>query len=850
MDHPAHWSIPTPSFASQRSVGHGGQGRLSTMSLSDIFRFGRKRVRPVGQQLEKGLDTERTRRRNLALKIGIFVILVLLTVAAFPREDVFEYSVDVGDTWSKETLVADLAFSIRKDKSTYEQELEAVRRDTPPYFRTATNARAAMTAHRDTVASQLSRIFKAYEAYQFNRLRGRMSEALDDSTRYHNLRRSSRLKLTPDQWRVLLNSYAETVPELGASRRQMSSARRVDELVLQYVWEVGAQMLELGVLDVPVDSIDTDIIIVRDRQLDNDTEIDLQNVYGLNEAHVTARQQFMRDYRDSPQLVPLADAFFRAIFEPSLQLDRDATLKAWSDAQRRISPTEGVVEAGSVIVRKGDVVTAETKRILTSFEQARKLRSGEQILWRQLAGQFLVIFGAYLFFFLYLYLLRRPLFDNNAMVLLMALLFAVFVGLFAFAVRAPFVGMYAVPVAIMSVLLTVMFDSRVGLFATFTLALIGALLAQYNFEFFYATLFAGSLAVHSVRDIKNRAQFFVSAGIVFAGYAFILFGTFLLQGITTTRLLDDLLDVALNSFFIVMAYPLLWVFERAFDLSTDLTFLELSDTNRPLLKELSLKAPGTFNHSLQVANLAEAAADTIGANALMTRVGALYHDVGKMQKPEYFVENQRPGENPHDQLKPRMSALIIASHVKEGIEIAREYNLPQAVVDFIPMHHGTSLIEFFYRRAIEQTGGEENDIQQSEFRYPGPKPTSKETGILMLADSVEAASRALANPTHKRLETLIDSLIKSRIEDGQLEHTDLTFTELNVIKDTFLSMLLGMYHVRVKYPDQEKLEEEADQEEAADASPDEVAPAEDLFGAESVRRTVGAPRTNGGPSES
>ncbi|RMF54928.1 MAG: HDIG domain-containing protein, partial [Bacteroidetes bacterium] len=374
--------------------------------------------------------------------------------------------------------------------------------------------------------------------------------------------------------------------------------------------------------------------------------------------------------------------------------------------------------------------------------------------------------------------------------------------------RLPVEVMYAVPVIIVSLVLTILFDSRVSLFATLTLAFLGSLMLRFDFLFTFATVFAGALGIFSVRDIKNRGQFFVSAGLVFLGYVFVLVGDWLITATTTDQLLWDVLLVGINAVLLLLAMPLLWVFERAFDITTDLTLLELSDTNRPLLKELSLRAPGTFNHVLQVANLAEAAADAIGANALLTRVGALYHDIGKMVKPEYFVENQRPGQNPHDHLKPRMSALIIASHVKEGLEIGRKYRLPKVVLDFIPMHHGTTRIEYFYRKALEQAGEGDPPVLESEFRYPGPKPNTKETSILMLADSVEAASRTLANPTHKRLESLIDMIIRARLDDGQLEDSELTFRDLTIIKQTFLSMLMAIYHVRVKYPGQEKTQDE------------------------------------------
>jgi hypothetical protein len=315
------------------------------------------------------------------------------------------------------------------------------------------------------------------------------------------------------------------------------------------------------------------------------------------------------------------------------------------------------------------------------------------------------------------------------------------------------------------------------------------------------------LGVFSVRDIKDRGQFFVSALIIFVGYAVVLTGGWMYLGTPVDRFGWDVVFAAIGASFVIASQILLWIFERSFGVTTDLTLLELSDTNRPLLKELSLRAPGTFNHSLQVANLAEAAADRIGAHTLLTRVGALYHDIGKMLKPEYYVENQRAGANPHDKLKPRMSALIIASHVKEGLEMGKEYGLPGRVLHFIPTHHGTSRIEYFYRRARERAEDESN-VLESEFRYPGPRPDSKETGILMLADSVEAASRSLDDPTHSRIKSLIDLIFRQHIDDGQLDDTSLTFRDLRQIRETFLSMLMGIHHVRVKYPGQE--DEESD----------------------------------------
>jgi putative nucleotidyltransferase with HDIG domain len=785
------------------------------MGLLKKIGLRRRKVRPVGQNLEKGRDDGRKqKRKDVAVKASIFVGLLAITLAAFPRGEVYRYAVQVGDEWQGEPLVAPFDFAILKDAGTIAEERRQVRLTTPPIFERIPGAKEKMRANRDTVQAQLERIFEAYAGFLEKKSRGRLVEAIDDSLRYMSLRRNARLKLTESQWQRLIDAYVARVPGLSTASRTPRRGPRLDEALLDEAYSFGRQMLSLGVLDVSIDSILTDEIVVRDLRQHTSQRKDKQSVFGLNEAHTSAREFFERNHPDDMELARLADAFFRAIFQPSLRYMRAETLREWQRKEANISPTRGIVRQGEVIVDSGERVTPEIRRKILSLERAQDERGGGTVGWKITLGQLMLTFATYGLFFLYLFILRRKIFEDNRHVFLIALLFAGIIGLYAIALRLPVVVMYAVPVIIVSLVLTILFDSRVSFFATLALAFIGSHLLRYDFEFTFATMIAGALGIFSVRDIKNRGQFFLSAGVVFLGYLWVLGASWLLSRTSFDRFMWDTLMVGVNSFLLIMALPLLWVFERAFKITTDLTLLELSDTNRPLLKELSVRAPGTFNHSLQVANLAEAAADAIGANALLTRVGALYHDIGKMLKPEYFVENQRPGENPHDGLKPRMSALIIASHVKEGLEIGRQYKLPQVVLDFIPMHHGTTRIEYFYRRALEQAKEGDPPVQESEFRYPGPRPNTKETTILMLADSVEAASRTLANPTHKRLESLIDMIISARREDGQFEDSDLTFRDLTKIKETFLAMLLAIYHVRVKYPGQAEKEESEKEAEA------------------------------------
>ena len=782
------------------------------MNLLEKLGWSRRTARPVGHELETGGHSgdASSSRRPWLLRAGLLLGLLAVTVAAFPRGKVYEYTVQVGDIWRQPTLVAQFNFPIYKDKERVQEERKAARRNTPPYFEQIPNAQRQLQANRDTLSRQLDRVLETYASFRYHTVRDEPDAAQEDSLRYVTLRRRALVTLTPAQWRTLADAYVDRLPGLSTTSRGQAdsvAAPRIDRELLTAAYDLGSQLLSVGVLNRARDSILTDNIIVRDEEERVQRSVAKDNVYGLNEAYNYARDQFQEQFSNHPDRASIAFAFFRDIFQPSYRYMRAETIKERQRRASNISPIRGGVESGEIIVSKGEQITPDVKRKLTSLERMRNERVGTRNLWKQMTAE--VLFGVITFFFLYAYIffLRRDIWRDLQQMVIITLLMAFIVALYGVAVRVPWVQLYTVPVALASVLLTVVFNSRLGLFGTLSLAFVGGQMLGLDLEYTLATFLAGAFGVFSVRDIKNRGQFVLSAGLVFGGYLLVLTASWLYLGTPAGQYGRELLFAGIGASFTITSYLFLWVLERVFGITTDLTLLELSDTNRPLLKELSLKAPGSFNHSLQVANLAEAAADRIGAHALLTRVGALYHDVGKMLKPEYFVENQRSGRNPHEELPPRMSALIIASHVKEGIKVARKHALPERVLKFIPMHHGTARIEYFYQKAIGEHNEEDSPVLESEFRYPGPIPDSKETGILMLADSVEAASRSLDDPTYKRLRSLVDLIFKERIEDGQLDNTDLTFRDLRGIKDTFLEMLLGIYHVRVKYPDQETEEE-------------------------------------------
>jgi hypothetical protein len=367
---------------------------------------------------------------------------------------------------------------------------------------------------------------------------------------------------------------------------------------------------------------------------------------------------------------------------------------------------------------------------------------------------------------------------------------------------------YLIVVPVTSMLLTILFDSRVGFYGTVIIAFLVGGIRGNDYAIALASLVAGALSVYTVRDIRNRAQIFHSMGFIFLGYACSILALSFERFDPAMSVLNQLLFAGINALASpVLAYGLLIFFERVFRLTTDLTLIELSHFNHPLLRQLAEKAPGTYHHSMTIASLAETAATAIGANDILARVGAYFHDIGKIVKPAYFVENQRGSRSRHDKLAPRMSSLIIQAHVKEGIALAQQHNLPEVIVDCIPMHHGTTRIEFFYDKALrlaENSIDESklDEIKEQDYRYPGPKPQTKETGILMLADAVEAKARALEEPSPQSLEVVIDEVIRGRFEEGELDECPLTLKDLTKIKDAFLRVLVGVYHMRVPYPDQ------------------------------------------------
>jgi cyclic-di-AMP phosphodiesterase PgpH len=765
----------------------------------DKLGLGRK---PKGYFQDKKLREEPYERlnRNHYLKALIILSFIIGILVVLPGGTFRDISYKLGEPWRDDDLTAPFTFSLLKDREELREAEQEARTNTPFIFYLERNAADRAEAEIQNILDSLVPLFENYANWMNNR-QTEPEQALQDSLRFRNLYLNTSSPLDDQALDLLLRSWHTTRSsiESGASPRFAGN-----DLKLQ-VMRVIDELHNDGVIDIPKAELSIAEIILRDQRDRTQQMLNTATIRDMSEARDYARFRLPRILDD--RLAGAALQLFDAILGPNYIFHQEDTDKAIRDALDSISPTKGAISEGQMIIRKGDLITPERLNMLQSLEAARATRASDFEVWQQHAGNAIVFIAIFLFYIMYIYLYRNPIYGSNAMLTLVLLAIGLVLVFSIFIIRVEGLSIYLVPVAIAPIILTIIFDSRVGLMTTSALALSIAFMSGNNFEFAVAATTASSIAVYSVRDIKNRNQFFLTTpALVFLTYGFILLGFTLIKPGGWEQLGNQMLYVAGSCILIWLTYPLILLFEKVFKVTTEVSLLELNSNNNPLLKALMTRAPGSFQHSLQVANLAEAAASAINANSLLCRVGALYHDIGKMEKPEYFIENQF-GENEHDKLKPRMSAMVIRNHVTAGVKMAEEAKLPSVIIDFIKTHHGNSIIKYFFEKARQELD-KENEVREEDYRYSGPIPNSKETGILLLADCVEASSRAMSEPSYQKLENLINRMIDERLEEGQLNNCNLTLRDLRIIKESFLGILVGVYHSRVKYPGQDQKDNE------------------------------------------
>jgi len=496
---------------------------------------------------------------------------------------------------------------------------------------------------------------------------------------------------------------------------------------------------------------------------------------------------------------PFAEELLLDVLVPNVVYNKDFTEKSLSEAINSLSLTRGFVDKGKLIIAKGAVVEQENYKVLLSLKSEY-----ESVLWSD-ANYYIILFGYTLLvalvmvmLFLFLAKYRAHIYRDNTKLTFILANVVLMVLLTTLVVQYNETYVYVVPLCILPLILKTFFDARLGLFVHVLTVLILGFVVPNSFEFVFLQTIAGIVTILSVTELYKRANLFISVGQITIVYMLGYLSFHIIQEGTINNLQWLVFGLfALNGMITLFAQPLIYIYEKLFGLVSEVSLLELSDTNSKLLKELSNKAPGTFHHSLQVANLAESAANEIGANAMLVRVGALYHDIGKMNHPTYFSENQITSVNPHHELDPLDSAKIILDHVTDGIEIAKKHNLPDRLIDFIRVHHGTTQVYYFYKKAQET----QPNVDVSLFTYPGPLPFSKETAILMMADAVEAASKSLKNPTYLEIDAFVEKIITGQMQANQFVNANITFKDIELIKKVLKGKLTNIYHLRVTYPE-------------------------------------------------
>jgi len=728
-------------------------------------------------KVKEDIDLRAAQKRSrLLVKYAMAATAVLLITLLYPQGSL-RGPLDVpreGEI-APQSIIADFSFSILKKKSEIEEERSLAMVSTPLYIDYSSEI---ARSNRDNLLDLFSRIKRAPKSDTtagFNEIIGNIAE--DFPTLPENL-----------------------IARLAQSPSRGDMGRVLDSILAEEIYYFGV----LSSLD-NLPSTEYNSIILKKQK--RDLLMIRNQLIGPQKAYTRLLEALNNVEELSDGEVELYYEIGRRFIQPNAAYNAAITEAARDSAKATISNVERQITKGDLLIRQGARIDAAKARLLNAYaEEVRRMASAEGWFSAVLpiAGRLVLVGAIIILMLIFFYHFRPDVYWSNNKLFAILLI----IGLELFLVNLIGVhleqSVYLYPIAILSILVAVLFDTRLGVVVTLLVAVLLGLLNRFNFTITLITTIAGLVACFSAGEIRRRSEFYRI--IIFLSLTYVVIA-FIVESLKLSPANDILAYCGyglLNGFVAPMlTIGLLPMFESVFGFSTNITLLELADLNQPLLKRLAVEAPGTYHHSIIVGNLAESAAKAIDANPLLARVGAYYHDIGKMDIPEYFVENQLGIKSKHEHLNPTMSALVLSSHVKKGRIIGEEAGLPDAVLNFIEEHHGTTQMSYFYNKAKELDLPVE---EQSDFRYPGPKPQSKETAIVMLADSTEAASRTLDNPTSARISNLIQKLINDKFVSGELTDCGLTLRDLDDIREAFVSILIGVFHHRVPYPKKEEEE--------------------------------------------
>lgn len=727
---------------------------------------------------------------NIVLKLIFGLILTIAIVWMLPAERPFEYGNLTVGSIADEEIIAPFTFPIVKTKEELDKEKKEIWESVPPVFNKNSEIintqKIKLNSFFKDIEKFLEQNAKTIKANNFKTENSQIDSFIQKTYLRYNL------KLGINQIKQFYEMH---------DNKSLSS---FENIFTRGLLEVYSQ----GILDRPETEISEKKIAILQGGVEDVVGFD--QVFDIGEAASHIYTMLQEKYSANDPKLEIANYLLTVFLYPNLNYNESLTNERKDKVIHDIAQTRGFVYENQRIIDNHEIVTEDIYRKLQSLAYALKERSSNIGGWEKAKfnmGKTLFAVSILFIIILYIYFNRRHVFNNNRLLGMMTLIFLLQFGCAVLILNFVHWSPFTIPIILAPMLLAMLLDSGIALVCTVMISLVLGAVQANDYSFSFMSLIVGSIALFSVQKIRNRGQMFRAILYVLITYLVvnITFGFFHFEPIKEifSNFAFYMLPNAVLTPTIV--FLLIGIFEKVFDVSTDITLLELSDLNHPLLKRLSVEAPGTFHHTIIVGNLAEAASKAIGANSLLARVGCYYHDVGKILKPEYFVENQMDAMNKHEKLSPTMSCIVLNNHIKKGMELAEKYNIPKVVKQFIPEHHGTSLMSFFYNKALNTMDAK--DINEDDYRYPGPKPQSKETAISMLADTVEAASRTLQKPTQPRIRGFVESLIDKKVEENQLDESNLTLKEIDQIKEAFIPILLGIHHVRVEYPSDKEINE-------------------------------------------
>ncbi len=667
-------------------------------------------------------------------KIFLVLLTVFLIVYFFPKGYKFKYDIDKNTPWSYDNLYAPFDYSILKSDEELKAERKEIKDNHSPYYN--------------------------YNAAIYERIKSDFEKNVEKKFTQDSL-----YSIEEEELQKYLNSLFEKLYEYGL---RIDEDRYPEDKVV--LLKEGAQVKEI-------------LLSAISKQ---------ENLKSfVNEA---VNESQFQAYKDE-----ITTLFFKHA-EVNVFFNEELTQKSLEQSLSNISSARGTVKKGSKVISKGEIVDDDKYQKLISLRKEYESQDWDDTSFNTvIVGYVLLVSLALLMLLLFIKKYREDIYEDNNKVtfIFFNVLFVIGLSLLVLHFEQDYI--YLVPICILPLTIKAFFDPRLGLFSHVITVLILGFIVPNSFEYMFLQIIAGIVTILTVSELYKRANLFISVFQITLVYVFSYLAFNLIQEGSIYEIdINMFLLFLLSGVGLLFVQPLIYSYEKVFGLISDLSLLELSDTNSKLLKELAENAPGTFHHSLNVANLAEACASEIGANTLLVRVGGLYHDIGKMKQPTYFTENQKTSVSPHDDIEPVESASIIIDHRAIGIEIAKKNNLPDRIIDFIRTHHGTSLVFFFYKKQSEIDGDE---VDESKFRYPGPKPFNKETAILMMCDSVEAASKSLKEPNTKIINNFVEKIIDKQVEERQFLNADITFREIEQIKKILKGKLKNIYHLRVEYPE-------------------------------------------------